>query len=189
MCAPVEPTSVASGFVVTARQYDDPSSCGDRARQDEVRQRTACVRGYDDIVRRERDVLDRSAEHRHPSRKARPRRVEHGGERIRAGWNAQVGGDGGGRRVVEQEHQTRDEAMPAREVDDPTTAKAPARPARDLPRLVELFARQAIGFAHDARDAVEQRVALEMARRRGLQTHATSRIEHGRMLLDQLTIS
>ena len=55
----------------------------------------------------------------------------------------------------------RDEPVPAGEIDDPPAAKSPPRPPRDLPRLVELLAREAARRADDARDVIEERRPLE----------------------------
>ena len=50
----------------------------------------------------------------------------------------------------------RDQPMAAGEIDDAAAAKPPTRAPRDLPRLEELLAWQAVGAADDATDSIEQ---------------------------------
>jgi hypothetical protein len=50
--------------------------------------------------------------------------------------------------------------VPAGEIDDPAAAEPPPGAAGDLPRLVELLAREAARLAHHARDVVEEARAL-----------------------------
>jgi hypothetical protein len=80
----------------------------------------------------------------------------------------------------------RDEPVAAREIDDVTSAKMPARAARNFPRLVELFARQTIRFANDARDAIEERVSRKMRERSWRKTSAMTGVEQSAASLAHL---
>ena len=54
--------------------------------------------------------------------------------------------------------------MSGAQIDDAAAAKEPPHPARHLPRLVQLFARQTSGMANGARHAMEERVVREIDR-------------------------
>ena len=71
----------------------------------------------------------------------------------------------------------RDEPVTTREIDNATATKTAPRSACDLPRFVELFSRQAVGFANDARDAIEQRVSRKMRERLRRKSRAMRRVE------------
>ena len=67
--------------------------------------------------------------------------------------------------------------MPAAEIDDAPAPEEPAHAPRDLPRFVELLARETSRLTHRARHAIEQRGAgksVQVARR---QTSARRRLE------------
>ena len=70
-----------------------------------------------------------------------------------------VDDDRGWRRVVEQQHDLREQTVPASEVDDTAAAKVAADALRHLPGFVQLFTRQAARMAGGAGDAVKQRAA------------------------------
>ena len=55
----------------------------------------------------------------------------------------------------------REQPVATGDVEHATAAKQASRAAGHFPRLVELLARQAAGFAHRAAEPVEQRVAGE----------------------------
>ena len=74
-----------------------------------------------------------------------------------------VDDDGRSRRVVEHEHEVREEPVPAAEIDNAAAAKQASCPARDFPRFVKFLARQAPGGADGAPDPIEQRRAAESA--------------------------
>jgi hypothetical protein len=61
------------------------------------------------------------------------------------------------RRIVQNQPDVREQTMSGGKIDDPPAAKDAADPARHLPRLVELFARQTAGVTHRAGDSIEQR--------------------------------
>ena len=78
--------------------------------------------------------------------------------------------------------------MPGAEIDDPSTTEASADTPRDLPRLEQLFSRQAARAAHDAGDSMEEGVAGEAAeiviretgfRRRGEHASSALPLERG----------
>jgi len=84
-----------------------------------------------------------------------------GGARWRQGW---VDHDGFRRRVVEQDHQVREQTAAARSINDsPTMAQSPD-PAGNFPCLVQLLARQAAGVTDGPSDAVEQGVTRKPAK-------------------------
>ena len=62
------------------------------------------------------------------------------------------------RRIVEQQHDLREQAVPAAQVEHASAAEQPPHAARHLPRLVQLLARQTSGLADRARQAIEKRV-------------------------------
>jgi hypothetical protein len=49
--------------------------------------------------------------------------------------------------------------MASRQIDNPAAPKDPAHPARHLPRLVQLLARQAAGVTYRTGETVEKRIA------------------------------
>src|SRR5687768_11162688 len=55
----------------------------------------------------------------------------------------------------------RQQPMPACDIDDPSASTPSPHATRDLPRFVELLARQAAGPTHRPSEAVEQRLAGE----------------------------
>ena len=52
----------------------------------------------------------------------------------------------GRRRIVQDQHDLGEQAMARREIDDAAAAEEPPCPPRDLPRFVELLARQTPGL-------------------------------------------
>jgi hypothetical protein len=55
----------------------------------------------------------------------------------------------------------REQAVSRAEIDDAAAAEEAPHASRHLPRFVQLFARQAAGFTHRARESIEERVAGE----------------------------
>ena len=51
--------------------------------------------------------------------------------------------------------------MATAKINNSTAAKEATRPAREFPGFVQLFSRQASGFANGAPEAVEERIAGE----------------------------
>ena len=49
--------------------------------------------------------------------------------------------------------------MATSEIDNPPAAKEATRSAREFPRFVQLFSRQASGFANGSAETVEERIA------------------------------
>lgn len=66
-----------------------------------------------------------------------------------------------GRRVVEHEHDVREQPVPATKIDDTTATEQPSRSPCDLPGLIQLLPRQATGDADGTANAVKQRCAAE----------------------------
>ena len=63
-----------------------------------------------------------------------------------------------GRRIVEQQHDLREQAVAGGEVDDASAAEVTPHPPRHLPRLVQLLARQTASVAHRTCQAMKERV-------------------------------
>jgi hypothetical protein len=49
-----------------------------------------------------------------------------------------------------------EQTMASRQIDDPAASKEPPHPARHLPRLVKLLARQTAGVTHRTGETVEE---------------------------------
>src|SRR5689334_6739970 len=70
--------------------------------------------------------------------------------------NRRIDDERGCRRVVDEQHDVSEQAVSAPDVDDAPTAKVPARPSRDFPRLIEFFSRQAFSGTQRAADSIEK---------------------------------
>ena len=57
--------------------------------------------------------------------------------------------------IVENEHDVREQAMAAAQIDDPSPSKEAPRPACHLPGFIQLFTRQASCAADGAGQAIE----------------------------------
>jgi hypothetical protein len=179
--ARLEPTAkprlLTAARVVTARQHRDAGARGRGTRQHQVGESATRVRRDHEVVCVERLVAQVALAKRQPRCDTRP----VGGERIvqllAAGGQAAIDADAARARGIEDQHDPRGEPVPARDVHDAPTAKSPAHAARNFPRFVELFTRQAMRGADGARELVEQRrggEARQVARRK---QRATSQVE------------
>ena len=72
------------------------------------------------------------------------------------------------RRVVEQQHHVCEQPVTAAQIDNAPSAKQPPDTPGDLPRLVELLARQTPGVAHGARHPVNSVSSGERPRSRSV---------------------
>ncbi len=81
--------------------------------------------------------------------------MQRGGRRRHRGLD----GQGAWRRVVEDQHQLREQAVAGGEIDDPAAPKQPPHTARGLPRFIQLLAWKTPGMADRATDAIEERLA------------------------------
>jgi transcription elongation GreA/GreB family factor len=157
---------------MTAGEEHHARSRRDGSLEDVIGERAARMRGHHQVAGVERYVVDGLGEERDATREARPFAHHRLRDLRGAGREPRIDGERDLRGVVEQEHQVCDEAVPAGEVHDATAAEAPPRATGELPRFVELLARQAIGFADGAADAIEERLALEMRGGAGRQLDA-----------------
>jgi transcription elongation GreA/GreB family factor len=168
----VDAAAITCGLLVTAGENDDAGTRSDGAVEDVVGERAARMRGDDEIAGEDRYVLYGACVERDATGEARP--FAHHCLRDLRGARGQAGVDGerARRGVIEEQHEMREQPMPTGEIDDAAAAEAPSRAASQLPRLVELLPRQAVGLADDAPDAIEQRLALEMRGGAGRQLDA-----------------
>ena len=144
---------------MAAGQDRDHCTCRDRPLQDPIAQGPTRVTRHDHIVSPELELRDVAIDERHAPLEARPgtrqRRME-GAARWRLRW---VDHDGFGRRVVEQDHQVRQQAGSTGSINDsPAPAESPDSP-RDFPCFVQLLARKATRVTEGPADAIEQGVA------------------------------
>ena len=148
---------------MTAGQDDDAGAGGGGVRENAVGERAACVARHDHVALVQRHVVEWGADERHAIAQARPGVGEHVVEARGRGWKRGVDGDGSRRRVVEQQHDVGEQAVPGCQVHHAAAAEqAPGAP-RHFPRLEELLARQDTGTTHGATEPVAQRVAGEPA--------------------------
>jgi len=122
----------------------------------DIRQPTTCMNGHDNVSRQNLDAIHRTCNEREPAGQPWPtfneRLVQRGGRR----WHRGVDRQRARRRVIEDQHQLREEAVTRGEIDDAAAAKEPAYTARGLPCFIQLFAWKAPGMADGAADAIEE---------------------------------
>ena len=83
-----------------------------------------------------------------------------------------------GRRIVEQDHDLREQAVSGAQIDDASAAEEPPHPPRHFPCLKQFLARQTSGVADRARDAMKQRVVWKTIEVPIGETPAGGRLEH-----------
>jgi hypothetical protein len=114
------------------------------------------MNGHDNVSRQNLDAIHRTCNEREPAGQPWPtfneRLVQRGGRR----WHRGVDRQRARRRVIEDQHQLREEAVTRGEIDDAAAAKEPAYTARGLPCFIQLFAWKAPGMADGAADAIEE---------------------------------
>ncbi len=149
--------------VVAARNDCDAGSGRRRPLEDDVGQRTARVNGDNDIGAVEGEVVKVAGDDLNASAKPGPRDRKRLVQ-FRPRWRQfPVHRDRKRGRIVEQEHDVRQQTVPAGQVHYPAAAKPATDAACDFPCFVELFTWQAPGMADSARDAVEESVSWKSA--------------------------
>ena len=116
------------------------------------------MRGDDHVGLEGGDLVDGSALAAHTG-EPRPGTHERVVDRRRARGHSHVRSERFGRTLVEEDQQVGDQPVTAREIDHAPPADSSMRATRDLPRLVQLFAREALDLAQHPRHALEQRIA------------------------------
>lgn len=156
----IHPSGQWSGIIdaqiVATGQHGHASPGGRRALEHEIRERSARMCGYDEVVTEDRHAVERPFLEDDPSIQSRPYRHERvvelaAGRRRRRVYDERVW-----RGVVEDQQDVREEPMSSRQIDDAPASKEAAHPPRHLPCLVQLLARQAARVADGARQAIEE---------------------------------
>ena len=80
------------------------------------------------------------------------RLVQRGGRR----WHHGIDRQRARRRVIEDQHQLREQAVARGEIDDAAAAKQPAHTARGFPCFIQLFAWKTPRVADGAANAIEE---------------------------------
>ena len=151
-----EAAGVAGPRVVAAGQEGQVRPRPDRALEHQVGERAAGVDRHDEVPGRDRDAAPGPSCAARRGRRAgasvtpAPPRASPRLDRLR------VDGQGARARVVEQQEQVRDEAVPGGELDHAAAADPAPHPARHLPGLVELLAGEAPGLADRAGDRAKR---------------------------------
>jgi hypothetical protein len=114
------------------------------------------MNGYDNVSLQNLNDIHRTCHEREPSGQPWPtfdeRLVQRGGR----WWHHGVDRQRTRRRVIEDQHQLREEPVTRGEIDDAAAAKQPAHTARGLPCFIQLFAWKASGMAGGAANAIEE---------------------------------
>ena len=153
---PSRPPASHAADVVAARQHGDAGARADGAFDDEIGQAAAGVARHHHILLVQRHAVQRSGEELDAPCEARPALDERLVQRRARRRQRACRPHRARRRVVEDQHDLREQAVSGGQVDDASAAEEPPRPACDLPGFVELFARQAARGADGAADAIEQ---------------------------------
>jgi len=114
------------------------------------------MNGYDNVAGLDLNDTQRTFHEREPSGQPWPtfdeRLMQRGGRR----WQAGVDRQRARRRVVEEQHQLREEPVTCGEIDDAAAAKQPAYTTCGLPCFIQLLAWKTPGKADCAADAIEE---------------------------------
>lgn len=165
---------------MTARQHGDAGSGRRRALEDHVGQRAAGVAGHHHVHGREWHLLYPARLEAHATAETGPGRHQRLVQRLVRGRQHRIHHQCVRRRIVEQQHHVPEQAVAAGEIDDAAAAADASHPARHLPRLEQLLARQAAGGTRRPADPVDEGVAgepVEIVRR---QPARGAMREHGR---------
>ena len=144
--------------MVTARQHGDACARGNGAIENKVSEPSAGMARHNDVGRKNLDVFERAGDRPQASGQPRPGPHQDVMQLCARSGQRLVDREGAGRRIVEQQHDLRQQTVAGREVDDASAAEEAPHPPRHLPRLVQLFARQASRVAHGTRHAMKERV-------------------------------
>ena len=157
----IELARIADGEIVTAGQHGDPRLRGHGTPQNAVGEGSARMARDDDVGREDLRVLQRAGHESDAPGKSRPGPHQHLVQPGARGRHGRVDRERARRRVVEQQHDLTEQAVSGTQVDDAATAKPPPHPPGHLPRLVQLFARQAASVAHRPGEAMKERFVGE----------------------------
>ena len=152
-------SSVVRRQIVAAGKHRHAGPYRGRAVEYEIGQRSAGVRGDDEVILEEVDRLDRAFLEQQPAIQPRPRVDERLVKRAARLGKRRVDNECLRRRVVENHQDMREQPMSGGQIDDAAAAENATNAPRHLPRLVQLLARQAAGMTHRVREPVEERVA------------------------------
>ena len=117
------------------------------------------MNGYDDVSGQNLNDIHRTGNEREPSGEPRPTFHERAVQRRRRRGRHGVDSQRTWRRVVEDQHQLREQPVAGGEIDDPAAAKQPAHTARGLPGFIQLLAWKTAGMTDGAADTIEERFA------------------------------
>ena len=153
---PGERASVADADLVTTGQHRHTRARDHRELQNEIRQPTTGMNGYDNVSGQNLNGIQRTRHKGEASGQAWPtfdeRLVQRGGRGRHHGVDRQRARRG----VIEDQHQLREQPVASGEIDDPAASKPPAHPARGLPRFIQLLAGKTPGMAGGAADAIKE---------------------------------
>ena len=152
-------SSVVRRQIVAAGKHRHAGPYGGRALEHEIGQRSAGVRGGDEVILEEVDRLDRAFLEQQPAIQTRPRVDERLVKRAARLRKRCVDNECLRGRVVENHQDMGEQAMSGGQIDDAAAAEDATNAPRHLPRLVQLLARQAAGMTHRVREPVEERFA------------------------------
>lgn len=152
---------IAAREIVTARQNGYAGARRRRAFENAIRERAARVARDDDVGGLDLDVVEHARDNADAPGQARPGLDERLVHFLAGGRQSFVDDERLGRRVVQDEHDLREQPMPCSEIDDPAAAKQSPHPSRDFPRLVQLLAWKTSRMADSAAESIEERVAGE----------------------------
>ena len=117
------------------------------------------MNGYDNVSRQNLDAIHRTCDERDSSGQPWPTFDKRLVQRRGRGRHHGVDRQRARRRVIEDQHQLREQPVTRGEIDDPAAAKQPAHTARGLPCFIQLLARKTPGMAGGPADAIEERFA------------------------------
>lgn len=151
-----ERACVADTGVVTAGQHRHAGACDRREFEDDIGQAAACMNGHNDVSWQNLDGIHGTRNERKTPGQPWPaldeRLMQGSGRRRHHG----VDGQRARRRVIEDQHQLREQPVTGSEIDDASAAKEPSHPARGLPCFIQLFAWKTPGMAGGAPDTIEE---------------------------------
>ncbi len=164
-------------------QYRHTGAHRNRSSQYGVRETATGVNGHNDVGRVKVNTLQPGSRISHPPGEPWPRGHQglvHSIERRRA---LGVDDERLGRRVVEQKHHLREEAVATAKVYHPSAPEQAPHATRCLPGLEQLLAGQAAGLAHLPSQALEQAITgkpVKIVSRQALARGSCERREMGR---------
>ena len=151
-----ERAGVADTDVVTTGQHRHARAADRRELEHDVRQPATGMNGYDNVSRQNLNDIQRTCHEREPSCQPWPTFDERLVQRCGRGRHHRVDGQRARRRVIEDQHQLREQPVTRSEIDDAAAAKQPAHTARGFPCFIQLLAWETPGMAGGAADPIEK---------------------------------